>query len=633
MNEQANGRIDEPAPVPQGVSIRFLILALLLVTALSLWVLRPVLANGFVHYDDDLYLGELERMGGFSWSSLQWMWSSLQPFYLQPIVWMTHLADYQLWGLNPIGHHLTNLLLHGVYVALVGVLVWMLTSTVAAVCDRRNSEEKVTTGAHRAPLQHVFRRTAENGTLLPGERLALSAGVALVCGIHPLQVESVAWVAARNGLLCSVWMVAALCAYVRAVGDGEPKRIWWWVTTALCAIALLTKPLAVSLPLVMLILDFFPLRRHMVVRAITEPDRGEANGPSGGSGQECRSHKKMTLWRLIGEKWLMIVLCGAAAVGAIAAQPHVEGLGEYALGARLLVAARGMVFYLWKLVWPAWLSPFYPLTNHVSLSTAEFLVPVLVCVAITVVAIWQRKRAPVLLAAWGSYLAILLPESGLIQSGGQAVANRYAYLPMVPVLLVLGSGIVWIWRRAPAVIRAAVVVVVGAWLVFLGVRARQEIPVWRDDFSLWGTWLSRFPDDPAGEYNMGLTLLRNGRLAEARPFVEFAVTHSDPQARPVPMARATLGVIYLKTHAYTQAVDQLQQALAAEPTMLTARYNLACAYARVGRLAEAYGALQELINAHPEYASLAVRDGELAALRNDPEYAARFAALIDAGKK
>jgi len=135
VNEQANGRIDEPAPVPQGVSIRFLILALLLVTALSLWVLRPVLANGFVHYDDDLYLGELERMGGFSWSSLQWMWSSLQPFYLQPIVWMTHLADYQLWGLNPIGHHLTNLLLHGVYVALVGVLVWMLTSTVAAVCD------------------------------------------------------------------------------------------------------------------------------------------------------------------------------------------------------------------------------------------------------------------------------------------------------------------------------------------------------------------------------------------------------------------------------------------------------------------------------------------------------------------
>jgi Flp pilus assembly protein TadD len=548
-------------------------LTLLLVTVLSLWVLRPVLANGFLHYDDDLYLAELQRMGSFSWSSLQWMWTSLQPFYLQPIVWMTHLADYQLWGLNPLGHHLTNLLLHGVYVALVGTLVWMLTG--------------------------------KGGDMRPGERLAMSAGVALVCGIHPLQVESVAWVAARNGLLCSVWMVAALCAYVCAVGDGaKTKRGWWWVTMALCAIALLTKPFAVSLPLVMLAVDFFPLQRHM----------------------------NRSPWRLVGEKWLMIVLCGAAAVGAIAAQPHVEGLGENAIGQRLLVAARGVVFYLWKLAWPAWLSPFYPLSNHMSLWSAEFLVPVLACVGITVTAIWQRKRVPVLLAAWVSHLAILLPVSGLVPTGGQAAANRYAYLPMVPVLIVAGSGMVWIWRRAAVAIRAAICVVVAAWLVFLGWRTRQDIAVWHDDFSLWGTWLSRFPDDPSGEYNMGLTLLRNGRLAEARPFVERAVARSDPHARPLPMARATLGVIYLKTHAYGQAVEQLRQAVGADATLLTARYNLACAYARLGRLAEAYDTLRELISAHPEYATLAARDGELTAVRSDPEYKERFSALIGATK-
>ena len=182
-------------------------------------------------------------------------------------------------------------------------------------------------------------------------------------------------------------------------------------------------------------------------------------------------------------------------------------------------------------------------------------------------------------------------------------------------------------------IRAAICVLVGVWLVFLGVQTRGQIPVWRDDFSLWGTWLSRFPDDPSGEYNMGLTLLRNGRLAEARPFVEFAVAHSDPHARPLPMARATLGLIYLKTHAYGQAVDQLQQALAGAATLLTARYNLACAYARLGRLAEAYDTLRELINAHPEYASLAARDGELTALRSDPEYKEQFAALVGAAKK
>ena len=138
----------------------------------------------------------------------------------------------------------------------------------------------------------------------------MSAGIALVCGIHPLQVESVAWVAARNGLLCSVWMVAALCAYVRAVGSspcrsgfvrtggdgGNANRGWWWAAVALHVVALLTKPFAVSLPLLMLAADFFPLRRH----------------------------QGRSVWRLVGEKWLMIVLSAAAAVVAIDGQEHVK---------------------------------------------------------------------------------------------------------------------------------------------------------------------------------------------------------------------------------------------------------------------------------------------------------------------
>ena len=479
---EQNRSADEAAPSSsQRRSTRALFSSLLAVSIISLWVFRPVLANGFVHFDDDIYLAELVRMGRFSLSSLRWMWTSLQPFYLQPIVWMTHLADYQLWGLNPVGHHATNWLLHGVYVVLVGTLVWMLTGKA--------------------------------GGVRPRERVAMSAGIALICGIHPLQVESVAWLAARNGLLCSVWMVAALGAYIRAVGDaGKPKRSWWWATVALHAVALLTKPFAVSVPLVMLAVDFFPLRRH--------------------AGRSA--------WRLIGEKWLMIALSVAAAVGAIAAQPHLREVVEDALGVRMLVATRGVVFYLWKLVWPAWLSPFYPLSNRVSLRSVEFLVPVLFCMVVTIVAVWQRKRAPVLLAAWGSYLALLLPVCGLVQSGGQAVADRYAYLAMAPVLLALGSGALWIWRHRP-VVKVALCATVGVWLVFLGVRTREQIPVWRDDPSLWGALLSHFPDDPMGNFNMGLAMLRNGRLLEARMLVERAVTHSDPHARLLPGARATLG--------------------------------------------------------------------------------------------
>ena len=561
--------VDGAAQPTQGPPNRVLIYSLLVVSVISLWVFRPVLANGFVNWDDQIYLAELARMGKFSWSSLRWMWTSLQPFYLQPIAWMTHLADYQIWGMNAVGHHATNWLLHGIYVALVGTLVWLLTGAARNI--------------------HTL------------ERLVMSAGIALVCGIHPLQVESVAWVAARNGLLCSVWMVAALCAYVRAVGrGGKPKRDWWWTSVALQVVALLTKPFAVSLPLVMLALDFFPLRRH-----------GERSW-----------------WRLLGEKWLMIALSAMAAMGAVAAQEHLEGLVEYTFWARVLVATRGVVFYLWKLVWPVWLSPFYPLDSHISLQGEEFLVPLLFCVVVTVVAVWQRNRVPALAAAWWSYLALLGPVLGLLQVGGQAVADRYAYLAMVPALLALGSVILWLWRRGAILFKMVLYIVLGLWFIFLGLSTRKQIGVWRDDLSLWGAALSHFPNDPLANYNAALALLKSGHLTEARAAAERAVNYSDPRTPQLPMARATLGAIYLKTRAYDLAVEQLQQAVKADGTLWAARYNLACTYARLGRLAEAYDELHAVIVAQPEYAMLATRDGELSSLRDNPAYAGRFIALI-----
>ncbi len=562
-------RVDGATQSTQGLPNRLLVYSLLAVAVISLWVFRPVLANGFVNWDDQIYLTELARMGRFSLSSLRWMWTSLQLFYLQPIVWMTQMADYQLWGTNAVGYHATSWLLHGIYVGLVGTLVWMLTGE------------------------------AEN--VRTGERLAMSVAIALVCGIHPLQVETVAWFSARNALLSSVWMAAALCTYVRAVGDGDTQRGWWWATITLQAVALLTKPTALNLPLVMLGLDFFPLRRHVGRR----------------------------WWRLLGEKWLMIALSVAAAVGAVASQEGwLEGLGKYTLSARVLVATRGAVFYLWKLVWPAWLSPFYPLDNRVSLRSEEFLVPLLFCVAVTVVAVWGRNRLPVLVAAWWSYLTLVGPVLGLVQAGGQAVADRYAYLAMVPVLIALGSGILWLWRRSPLLVKTAFSVLMGVWLVFLGLRSREQIAVWRDNLSLWSAVLSHFPNDPLANYNAAVALLKAQHLAEARAAAERAVNYSDPRAPQLPMARATLGTIYLKTHAYNPAIEQLQQAIAADGTLWAARYNLACAYARLGRLAEAYDELHAVIAAQPEYAALAARDGELGSLRSSLEYKARLNTLI-----
>jgi tetratricopeptide (TPR) repeat protein len=268
------------------------------------------------------------------------------------------------------------------------------------------------------------------------------------------------------------------------------------------------------------------------------------------------------------------------------------------------------------------------LNGQISLHSEEFLVPLLFCMVVTVVAVWQRERMPVLVAAWWSYLALLGPVLGLLQVGGQAVADRYAYLAMVPVLIAFSSGILWLWRRGPLLFKATLSVTIGLWLVFLGMRTRQQIGVWRDDLSLWGEVLADFPNDPLANYNAAMALLKTGHLTEARVTAERAVNYSDPHTPQLPMARATLGAIYLKTHAYDLAVEQLQQAVKGNGTLWAARYNLACTYARLGRLAEAYDELQAVIAAQPEYATLATRDGELSSLRADPAYEGRFIALI-----
>jgi tetratricopeptide (TPR) repeat protein len=325
-------------------------------------------------------------------------------------------------------------------------------------------------------------------------------------------------------------------------------------------------------------------------------------------------------------------LSALAAAGAVHARVQMHTLAQDLLGTRLLIAARSVAFYLWKIVWPAWLSPFYPLSDQVSLGNVEFWVPVLIFVVVTVVALVARRRAPVLIAAWVSYLAILLPVCGLVQVGGQAVADRYAYLAMVPVLLVLGSGGLWLWRRCSALLRLTLCVGLGVWLVLLGLWTRGQIAVWHDNVSLWSGVLEHFPDDPRANYNLSVSLLQTHHLDEARAAVERAIAHSNPYAVQLPMAYSTLGVIYLKMGDYDRAVEELQRAIAADGTLWAARYNLACAYARMGRIAEAYDVLRALLATQPQYAQLAVRDGELRALRDDPEYQARFAGLMDAVK-
>ncbi len=540
----------------------------LAVVAVTVWVHAPCCRNQFIDWDDDQYLALAEQHTPLSPATVRWAFTTAVPFYYHPLAWLSHVTDCQVWGLNPWGHHLTSLVLHGLNTALVFVFVWMLGAWVPSWNWK--------------------------------ERLAAAAGVALVFGIHPLQVESVAWVAERKNVLCGFFFLASLCAYLQALGSPR-HRGWWWAAMGLGVAALLSKPMAMSLAAVMLAMDFYPLRRH----------------------------ETMGWGRLLREKSLLIAACVADAGITFFAQAQsktVSSLQELGLGERCLVAARGIIFYLWKLVWPAWLLPYYPGGGTVTIFQAEYGVPAVLVALICAVCLWKGKRIPALPAAWGAFLVLILPVSGLFQAGAQAVADRFMYLAMIPLLLLAAGACVWLWNRSSILMRAMLAILLAAEISFFGVRSRQQIPLWHDKTVFWQSVLARFPDSGVANLHYARTLAEQRRFDEAMPYAQQAVAVMPDDA----LAHAVMGLLYLKTHAYAAAVPALQDALRLKPGFSVAQYNLACAYCRLGALRESYETLAPLLARQPEFGQLAGRDSELKDLRQSPEYGPKLRGMLGA---
>jgi hypothetical protein len=538
---------------------------------ITVWVYWPCTRNAFTFWDDDLYLREVEQHPRLTWPTLKWAFTATQPFYYQPLTWISLVLDHQLWGSNPAGPHAVSVLLHAVNAALVVALAWKLLG--------------------------MLPRLSVN------ERRTLAMLVGLLFALHPIQVEAVAWYAERKTVLCATFALASLCAYVGYAQSSLRQRGWWWTAMTLGIAAMLAKPMAVSLPFVMLVADFFPARRYAT-----------------------------TTWRqLFIEKSPLLAASVLLSVITVVAQTiggavmELESLG---FGARLLVAVRGVVFYLWKLIWPAWLSPYYPLGGELSLAQPEFWVPTAAFAVVTAVLVWWRRRTPALMAGWIAYLAWLLPVSGLFQSGAQAAADRFAYLAVVPVLLLAAGGGLWLWRRMSRFGRQTLTALIAVELVFLSVRSRQQIAVWRNEQTLWTEVLMHFPGSGVANLHYAAELASQRRFAEALPHAEIAV-----QVFPnTGLGHSTLGLIWLKLGEFTRAVKELREAIRWEPQLVAPRYNLACAYARLGEFAKACDTLQELARLDPQMVAFAARDSELTALRADPRYGERLHQLLNSSR-
>jgi Flp pilus assembly protein TadD len=498
----------------------------LIPAALTLCVFLPLLGNGFVNWDDQANFLDNPHYRGFGWSNLRWMFTTAHLGHYIPITWLTLALDYTVWGLNPAGYHLTSALLHAVN----ALLVYRLASALLAAAGPSTSTAwDIRLGAMAA---------------------------ALVFALHPQRVESVAWATERRDVTVGFFALLTVLAYLRAVRESVEGRLnqrWYWTSVGLFAMALLSKSLVIGLPLVLFVLDLYPLRR----RPAAHP-RGLGRA----------------VWLGLIEKWPFLALSGAVGVLMLALGAHrgnMTALDALSLGQRLAITAYGLVFYLWKAVIPWPLSPLYTLFHPVVPWDPVYLVPMVVVTIVTGILIAVRRRWPAGLAAWIVYVALVLPISGLFHNGPQITADRYTYAASMSWALLVGAGVVWcggaarnnrLSRPLAHGLLAALLLVLIGWSAL---SIRQE-GIWRDSVALWSRAALVEPQSDIPIFYLGWALADAGRFDEARDHFARALART-PDTLPALKAQLLLHMGVIEERAGRQAAAQasFRQALAVEP--------------------------------------------------------------------
>ncbi|HVE39130.1 MAG TPA: tetratricopeptide repeat protein [Planctomycetota bacterium] len=347
----------------------------------------PVLRADFVNWDDDANILRNPYYRGLAPANLSWMFTTFHMGHYQPLAWLTLGLDYVLWGMNPAGYHFTNLLLHGVNTILCYLVFLGLLRRV---------------------------RSDDDGVLSSAAALG-----ALFYGIHPLRVESVAWVTERRDVLCGFFFLLSILSYLRmlrAQAEGTPWKRWLALSCAAFAASLLSKSLGIMLPFLLFALDVYPLRR------VTPEQRK----------------------RVLLEKLPFLVLAvadGILMMRAMSALGQVRATAAYAPGDRLLQGGYGLWFYLWKTVLPLQLHAMYALADWESLWRAEYVGPLIASILVSAGLLAARRRWPAGLATWVCYAILLAPVLGFFVKGYQRAADRYSYLSCLPFSFLAAAGI------------------------------------------------------------------------------------------------------------------------------------------------------------------------------------------------
>jgi tetratricopeptide (TPR) repeat protein len=527
-----------------------------LLALLALW---PVLTHPFAGIDDHEYVTANPAVRqGLTPAAVRWAFTTFAAANWHPLTWLSHQLDVQLYGLAPAGHHATSLLLHAAAAAALFLALDAMT-----------------------------------GSAVP------SFVVAALFAVHPLHVESVAWISERKDVLSGLLFALTLGAWARYARRPSVGR--YGAAAALLALGLLAKPMLVTTPLVLLLLDVWPLGRVRTAAALA---------------------------RAAVEKLPLLALCGASAAITLAAQSAghaVAGLDLLPLPARLANAAVSYLRYAARAAWPQGLAVYYPHPGR-ALSLGLGAAAGVLLLAATVGALRLGRRSPAVPVGWLWFLGMLLPVIGIVQVGDQAMADRYTYLPLIGLFLAAAWGLP---AAAPPRARAALGGLAAAAIAACIAASLVQVSHWRDDVALFsralavteGNWtahqglgraleargdldgaeaqyrraLAIRPHFTEARYNLGVLLLERGRFAEA-------AGHLGAVRRIWPLvadARANYGVALAGSGRLEEATDELRAAVAMKPDAASPRYNLGCALLELGRKREAAERFREALRIDP----------------------------------
>ena len=522
---------------------RYVALALLIGTfAAYSFVLRA----GFINYDDLDYVVNNEHLkGGLTGGNIAWAFNTGFASNWHPLTWISLMVDYQLYGLHAGGFHLTNLLLHTLNSALLLAVLYRMTGA-----------------------------------------LWRSAFVAALFAWHPLHVESVAWVAERKDVLSGFFWLLTMLFYARYAelsnAKGAQAKKNYGLTLLFFACGLMAKPMVVTLPFVLLLLDYWPLRRTCDLRFTNDEPKGAPANPA-----------TATLTKLLVEKIPFFALALASSVATFAVQKAggaVAPLEVIPRHERIANAFAAYATYLRKMFWPDDLAVFYPFRHHLPVS--QWLGAALLLAAISGLAVAWAKKRPYIAVGWLWYLGTLVPVIGLVQVGEQSLADRYTYLPLIGVFIILAWGVADLTQNWPgriAILKLAAAAVLAGCLLLTVVQTRY----WQDSLALFTHDLAVARDNAVAHSNIGDVLDRQNKVPEAR--AEFMkALKLDPES---PRTLNGLGALFAHEGDATNAMYYFNAALHRRPFYSDANYNFANVLAAQGKFAEAVEQYQAAIRA------------------------------------